>query len=157
MSGFVPRVTCRNDWRQGVPGRRPVSGLMAGSNTAANKAAYPPNSDIAKRGYQTPSDGTAEFRPCENRVMADKRGRRPDISTLLEQTLRRGEIGPEWIREQARNSAKRRFDVENFLARTGAERTAKMGESTGLGDLLTFYRLLPPPKLCEPVNSYPPV
>lgn len=70
--------------------------------------------------------------------MADKRGRRPDISPLLEQTLRRGELGPEWIREQARNSAKRRFDVESFLARTGAEREAKLGESTGLGDLLTF-------------------
>ena len=69
--------------------------------------------------------------------MADKR-KRPDLSPLLEDSLRRGDIGSEWVREQARNSAKRRFDVENFLARTGAERTAKLGESTGLGDLLTF-------------------
>lgn len=52
-----------------------------------------------------------------------------ELNQLLESVLRKDPA-----REKSRQAAK----VKEFLDRLGDERTAKLGESTGLGDLLTF-------------------
>ena len=61
-----------------------------------------------------------------------------EIDPLLEDVLRRGGREKSWLQEETLKKIRRKADVENFLSSRAAERTAKLGESTGLGDLLTF-------------------
>ena len=52
-----------------------------------------------------------------------------ELNPLLEATLRK---------DPAKEKYRKAAEIRNFLESRGAERTAKLGESTGLGDLFTF-------------------
>ena len=61
-----------------------------------------------------------------------------EIDPLLEDVLRRGGREKSWLQEEARKQFRRKADVERFLAGTDAERRAKLSETLGINDLLTF-------------------